>query len=553
MVETRVTSADVLLQETEYTEKTTYVRRWTLSREDVVLFLGFLGLYVGVACYLILKLRIHHNDAIARTALGYFVIYSRDPHLAAIGFVWPPLVSLLQIPLFPLLRWMGQPVLAGPLLSAIFGAATLPILNLTGRHLGVHRGVRLPIVLLYGLHPTILLYAATGMSEIVFFFFMVMAIHYLFRWVSRQSRHTSLTLVGTLVAFAFWTRYEAIPLLMGICVVVFAVLLTWTSNDPPLFQGSLEALWITVLVPGMYSVFLWMFFNWNVMGAPLFFLRSSYSNLAYTEQFRSPVNPLFHNLAASLVYGLERVEFQFPIFPLFAIFAIGLSLWQRSVMPVLPLFILGPLLLFHIYLNYTGGSYGWYRFYTYVLPIAVSGFFWLLTCLRKRKSKQGVAITMLIGLVASMITTIVGMTNPAIGKEEASFMQAILTGGSASQDEYRSYATAREVAAYIDRNSLDGLILLDSYLGFPIVLFAKHPEQFVITQDREFQEALHDPPGYGIRWVLVPLTDEFLRRNEWILKTYPDIWDVGVPWATLAKDFGRWRLFRVISNVHDTD
>jgi hypothetical protein len=403
----------------------------------------------------------------------------------------------------------------------------------------------LPIILLYGLHPTILLYAATGMSETVFFFFLVVAIHYLFQWVSQQRGHTSLALVGTSTALAFWTRYEAVPLLLGICATVFAVIFARTSDDPLLFQRSLEASWIAVLVPGAYSIFLWMFFNWSVMGDPLFFWRSQYSNLAYTEQFRSPVNPLFHNLGVSVLYALERVQFQFVLFPLFVAVAVGLSLWKRSLMPVLPLFLLVPLILFHIYLNYTGGSYGWYRFYTYVLPIAVSGFYWFLSFLHQRRLRQGMVIVMLGGLAISMITTVVGMADPAIGKEEASFMQAVFTNGAAPQDESRSYAAAREVAAYIERESIEGLILVDSFLGFPIVLFAEHPEQFVITQDREFQEALRDPPSFGIRWILVPLTDEFLRQNEWILRTYPDIWDEGVPWVTLAKDFDRWKLFQV--------
>ena len=54
--------------------------------------------YLAVALWLS-ALDLVFPDAMSRVANGYYVLFSRDPHLAAIGFVWNPLPSLAAIPL----------------------------------------------------------------------------------------------------------------------------------------------------------------------------------------------------------------------------------------------------------------------------------------------------------------------------------------------------------------------------------------------------------------------------------------------------------------------
>ena len=68
------------------------------------------------------------GDAWSRVANAYYVLYSRDPHLAAIGFVWNPLPSLAVIPLLPLKTvWpdMVATGFAGSIISALCMAAAV--------------------------------------------------------------------------------------------------------------------------------------------------------------------------------------------------------------------------------------------------------------------------------------------------------------------------------------------------------------------------------------------------------------------------------------------
>lgn len=74
------------------------------KNENLFIFLLSFLLNIGVAYIFYFVLRIGNSDALSRTANAYYVLYSRDPHLAAIGFIWPQLPSILQLPLLPVTK-----------------------------------------------------------------------------------------------------------------------------------------------------------------------------------------------------------------------------------------------------------------------------------------------------------------------------------------------------------------------------------------------------------------------------------------------------------------
>lgn len=64
--------------------------------EGVVVLTG--AVYLTVACLLASKYGGFSQDAVARMANGFYVLYSRDPHLATVGFVCEPSQSLSATP-----------------------------------------------------------------------------------------------------------------------------------------------------------------------------------------------------------------------------------------------------------------------------------------------------------------------------------------------------------------------------------------------------------------------------------------------------------------------
>src|ERR1700677_1314342 len=62
--------------------------------EGRLTFLLAFIVYLSAGLLLAFKYDSFPEDAVSRMANGFYVLYSRDPHLAAIGFVWNPLQSV---------------------------------------------------------------------------------------------------------------------------------------------------------------------------------------------------------------------------------------------------------------------------------------------------------------------------------------------------------------------------------------------------------------------------------------------------------------------------
>ena len=102
------------------------------DHESATLFgLALVG-YLVLALLLVYVSQAIVGDAWSRVGNAYYMLFSRDPHLAAIGFVWNPLPSLAVLPLLPFsLIWpdLVGAGLAGNIVSALF---MVPASNLNG-------------------------------------------------------------------------------------------------------------------------------------------------------------------------------------------------------------------------------------------------------------------------------------------------------------------------------------------------------------------------------------------------------------------------------------
>src|SRR4051812_17837220 len=92
------------------------------SREDVIWFVAvtLVGL-LGSIWYLYV-VQIYAGDAVSRAVLAHNIILSRDPHLAAIGFIWSPLQSMVELPFIALLVPFKQTIFAAQITSVLFSA-----------------------------------------------------------------------------------------------------------------------------------------------------------------------------------------------------------------------------------------------------------------------------------------------------------------------------------------------------------------------------------------------------------------------------------------------
>ncbi|RYM06518.1 hypothetical protein EWH99_02660 [Sporolactobacillus sp. THM7-7] len=492
------------------------------------------------------------GDALSRVANAYYVLFSRDPHLAAIGFVWNPLPSLLMLPILiikPLFPELASEGIAGIILTAL--CASLTAVHLFKSFIRRENSLFLSIglVMLFAFNPFIFLYGSNGMSEMIFVFFLVWCVTAFLDWTDSKSV-ISLIFIGFSLAFAFFTRYESIffggSLAVSLTLIIWSRRRTSEQNTYRITCQKLEASELIALLPVVYSGIIWLVLNWSIMGDSLFFLRSSYSNLAQSEGLiKNPtIGPVIGDLGASLLFLVQRSA---PfLIPLAAIIVMRLMRKKllKSDFYCLLLFVFS-IPLMQLIMLYRGASYGWLRFFVYPMPLVVA---WLPYELKKQKEHGrryyivGGCITA-ITLAVCAYTTGYVMNNIHLAPEEYHTIHY------KDSPIYQSNRLSKKIASDLDQLLLkepNASVLMDSFNAFQIILSTKRSNQFVITSDRDFNQSLKDPFKKSIDYILVPKPDGVATLNA-VNERYKNFYGKGAAFAKLEKEYGNtWRLYRVV-------
>lgn len=128
-----------------------------------------LGVYVAAGYYMLYSVHYAIGDALVRAGDARGVLFSRDPHLAAWGFVWFPGPVVLELPFMLVASPLDHAAFAGALTTAACGAATVLVLVRLFRRLGLSEPVVAGLALTYCLNPVVIFYCANGMSEASFY------------------------------------------------------------------------------------------------------------------------------------------------------------------------------------------------------------------------------------------------------------------------------------------------------------------------------------------------------------------------------------------------
>src|SRR6185503_2411806 len=167
-------------------------RGWSDHKLRITVFFASLVLYLAVGYWLQVRHGFIIGDALSRVSAAQSVLFSRDPHLAAIGFIFTPLTAMVQIPavlLSPLWPEMTERAFSGTIMSAVFMAGGVVQILGMGTDRGLPRSYVLAITALFALNPMIVFYGANGMSEAPFIFFVTWAVRRLIMWMVDDDVH----------------------------------------------------------------------------------------------------------------------------------------------------------------------------------------------------------------------------------------------------------------------------------------------------------------------------------------------------------------------------
>ncbi|OBA89664.1 ABC transporter [Mycolicibacterium mucogenicum] len=547
-----------------------------------IYFTTFAG-YVAVGYWLQVRHGFILGDALSRVSAAQSVLFSRDPHLAAIGFIFTPLSALLQIPAIALGEiWpdITERAFSGSLMSATFMAgAAVQILGM-GTDRGLARTYTLAITGLFAVNPMILFYGSNGMSEAPFVFFISWAVRRLILWMRDDDVHHLVTAGGIAMGLAYLTRYDALACVTAAGVVVGATTYVRARRAPRVRRAILDLLMVSG--PGMVAFVGWAAISWLITGEAFAQFTSQYGNTAILAQ-SGQSTPTF---GAGLGFAATCTTLLAP-----ALIPIGLCAvsrrWRRPTWGVLmpPVAIYGAALSFQSLSYATGSTFPFLRFYIVAIPLTVC--LAMLAVPEKtaapvkrrgryaptpppphvvaRRYPRTVPAFVVVMLVIALPITIWGMRQPGYAPQEYA-LGAILSpqpdnvsGREATEQRIAAtFSTEREIAHYLDDLALpEGSVIVDTEYGFAIIAASHRPKTFVVPSDFDFVTDLNDPVHNGITYLLtVPRTGR--GTVDALNLRYPTLYDTGADIAALALEIPNigdnqpnWRLYRVNQTATD--
>lgn len=497
--------------------------------EALAWFVLLTGSFFAVAVWLALDANYVFGDTLSRAASATFTVQSRDPHLAAVGFVFPPLMTVLQIP-FVGLRDLWPAFVDHGIVGAVVSAtatalAAVEVMRIIREQTGRVGRARLAGVA-FALNPMTILYAANGMSEALWTYLALRAARALMAWI-RDDEVSGLVVCGFALGVGYLVRSEAVIAAAGAMWLVAAIDVARMRHKPKqviFAQVGMDA--TTLLLPVALTFIGWSLASWLITGEPFAQFSSAYGNSSIiAAESAGAAKPA---LLPEALQSLGWTALMAPVLPLCLIWG-ALTMRRRADVALLGVLVpLGLVLVFEIYSTASGSTFQFFRYFILAVPLGVIG----AAVLFRRVG----TVLCFLALAVAPVTTWLGMSDGNVGVQEHYVRAALFpsTATAEEQEMLRRYATERRIARSLDAMHLsEGRVLVDVIFGHPIVVASKHPKQFVITTDRDFTQALDRPWESGVRYLLT-VPDDGRGRSDAVNRRYPGIYETGAGVASLV-------------------
>jgi hypothetical protein len=537
---------------------------WVPRRHwGVALFAALTTLYFVVGTVLIMRYNLFDPDATSRVANAGYVSFSRQPHLSAIGFVWNPLPSMVEIPVLQFTRWWPELKTHG-LASVVQSSLFMAGAALMVRRIALDRGVgtvwRWVAVGCFALQPMIIVYGASGMSEAAETFFLLWCVRHLMQWI-RDSRDGDLAWAGIALGLGYLARYEVVPAACGAAALVAFVAFRRARGSKRINSMILAV--VIVLFPMICAFSTWAVTGWVVSGELFATLSSQYGNGSQVAGAMERGGPLAQAASDDWVVIAARLLGMQPFVGLATAGAIALAVLRRNLVPLVPVFTFGPVLVFAAWSQFSSTTFGWFRFYLLAIPLVVCIALacwspgepsrparWRADDVVSRLGAALLAASLLIGIPV----TVRAMFDERIGNQQLQYgLKSLLDPQRYPPTEQwyrRLMVNDRSLADYFDRRNLpDGSVLMDTFNTWGIWLSSHHPKQFVITSDYDFNAVMNRPWDFGVRYIVS--SNPTISDADALNVRYPRLWDDGAGLGTLVHSvYGatgdeRFRVYRV--------
>jgi hypothetical protein len=490
------------------------------------------------------------GDGISRVANAFYVLYIRPPHLAAIGAIWTPLPSMLELPillLWPFYKPLASSGLAGVIMNALCMGGCAALLYVYTIKYGRSHFTGICLALFFCFNPFIFIYGFSGLAEAPFFLVLIWLVYSYTQWMETEEP-VYVVYMAIALALGFLIRYEAIPIVgflsLGVLLMIFMVHRKNLEPEHRNFKYSLirsEGTAYLLLSPVVYVCLLWILYCWIINGNPLYFLNSNYSNLYNQQEFAKSeiLGPMIGNVGKTLQYiFLCSKYFLIPLVAILLYRLIKFRLFKWDLLTLFLLLISTLALQFYMLLH--SASNGTFRYFCNPFPMLCA---WLPYEMKKVNSKIFTSLCLISLIIANVF-----LGYAWFQKQE--FKNRVPTEVPDLKFECaQSEQTQKNIGKYINTHLPNARILMDSFRTYNVILNVNKPSNLVITSSYIFKKVVGYPWRYKIDYIIVPIESNDNHKQDAVNTVWPDLYKRGAPWCTLVKEFdGFYKLYRVHKN-----
>ena len=530
--------------------------RERLAQEDTILFVALFAAYLCLGYWVTVRWHVIPGDGLSRLSHAYFALYGDPPKLAAIGFEWPPLDTLVLMP-FAVIKPLATSLWALPLSTAAFGAGMIVVLNRALAAADMGRLARYGWLAAFAANPMIAYYSVNGMAEVPYLFFLTLTVYLFLRWY-QTGVDGLVILMGLTLSVDFLARFE----LLAWAPLYFAavgIVLYGQRATPERMEGTLLA----TMAPLVFAVMLWCMFNTLIVGDPLHWLKiQTEANIG-----GAPLGAASPHSLGAILSSVWSVNWRmFMLAPVVAVALVALAVIRRDVIALIlaTTVALNAVMTISLLISHPSSDLLRLRYNMRAMPLAVIGAAWLFQRARRRWARAAVYATGL-ALMAGSIPLAAGiMKQGRLTYYEDAFVRAVQVRHSqeGSDPNLRrghglGIAPEHDMSAFIAARTLHGRhrILTDDTQTFAVMLLTGHPEWFsdrIDHGDARFTEELARPyvyEGTPARGHYVRAYDYFLvstlSDQDRIALRYRGAASGAVPWLAPVHSSGLYALLAV--------
>ena len=546
------------------------MRGWALA------YLTAWGALLSYGWYSTVVMGMTNGDGTARVVQAFQVIFSREPHLAALGFVWPPIPAFTNIPLIALLRPLGLAPFSATVMGTMYAAGGVVMFASILRALGVNRAVTTLLALSLATNQYYYQTAVAGLSEPVLAFFLLTALRAYVAWLQHPQPSTvmyaGLACAGGMMCryeAGFWTAAMAGALMITIYQGIPGLGFLRTPGAGNAAEARLRmtsAGW-AFLAPTVFALLVWVILNQQIAGSPLYFLNGPGSTRMSPDTARlagadlaaySPQGMLvfeaYHSVSGVILMFFDRVLFFSPLLLGVSALLIPLAASRRDYRTLGLFGVVWSITAFALITGYLGSLPPYQRYWYWLGPMGCVMAAWGIAGVRAWGLRV-VLWVLVIGLAFSPNVRTFRATYNEFNEFEPTAEQrlqnALFTTPDLGTVAGRSELVVewKAVAAEVNQIPPDKLILLDvANPGGPLLLYTQHIERFITSTDDGYLTEVLPEPWFHAHYVIVPEPIYDVKTRSTLLQEWPGLWEGQRQWATVVKEIpGRykWRILEL--------